>query len=372
MEGRALTKRQKIMAEVSVVVILTLVLFFALEITLRLCGVDPRQDLVNPEGPYVRHSTRVWALRPGYSKKWAGTQVDINDKGLRDEAIEYAKPAGEFRILFLGGSVTFAYSVDVEKGYVSLTENLLQKSWGDERHEKIRTINTGVGGYSTFQQLQYLKEEGVKFAPDVVILDFGLNDVLERYLIVKDYGGTGTFRGGQKTEIDLTETKTFAEKVHKFLVNLPRKTALYSVARYIKVRMVAKKQGQADVKEQVWMAKKLIEGEENPKLKAAWKQTLDELHQFVTVSREAGALPILMVYPYRIQVELGAKTSRPQDILKDFAKQEGIDIIDLMTAYAPHPAADLFIDEDHPTVFGHRVAAAEIGRRLSEILKRLK
>src|SRR5262245_36551331 len=62
----------------------TAILFVILEIVLRLIGVDQRQAIVNAEGPYIRDEKLHWALRPHYSRKWAGAQVDINDKGLRN------------------------------------------------------------------------------------------------------------------------------------------------------------------------------------------------------------------------------------------------------------------------------------------------
>lgn len=345
----------------AIVTLNTVLLFVVIEIVLRLCGMDPRQALINPEGPYIRHPQLRWALKPGYHRQWAGVDVQINDKGLRDRPIDYAKPAGEKRVLVLGGSVTFGYSVPVETGYVARLEQELPG---------VRAINTGVGGYSAFQFLEYLKTEGVRFQPDVVVLTFALNDVLERYLIVEELGGTGVYRGGRKTELQLSEAKTPGQAAWRFVQDLPRKTAFYTLARHIKIRMVAKSRGEKELNDQIWMAKKVIHGDDNARLQEAWAKTFEELQQWIDITRAHGATPVLLYVPYRLELEEGVIPNRPVKKVGDFCASRNVVMVDVTPAMAQAARGQpgrLFLDEDHPTVEGH----ALIARQLAETLRKL-
>ena len=96
--------------------------------------------------------------RPGTRARYQGVEVAINSRGLRERE---ATPGLGKRILLLGGSVAFGWGVEAEQ------------TWGRRLEEflpEVETINAGVGGYGTPQQLRYLREEGFALAPDAVFL----------------------------------------------------------------------------------------------------------------------------------------------------------------------------------------------------------
>jgi len=106
--------------------------------------------------------------------KLGAKTVALNAHGLRDEEIPYAKPAGEKRILALGDSVTFGWGVDQGKGFCDHMESLLNSSKDDITWQ---VINAGVNGYNSIQEVTYLRIEGMRYNPDVVILTYVRNDV---------------------------------------------------------------------------------------------------------------------------------------------------------------------------------------------------
>ena len=55
-------------------------------------------------------------------------------------------------------------------------------------------INGGVEGYSTWQQLHFLKNEGITFEPDLVILQFCFNDVTSLVFLDPEKIGAGRMR----------------------------------------------------------------------------------------------------------------------------------------------------------------------------------
>lgn len=104
-----------------------------------------------------------------------GAQVEINALGLRDREIEVAKPAGTYRVLILGDSVTFGWGVAQEQVFPEVLERL----WNElppAGFSSVEVINAGVGNYNTSQEVAYFAERGLALAPDLVILAFFLND----------------------------------------------------------------------------------------------------------------------------------------------------------------------------------------------------
>jgi len=94
------------------------------------------------------------------------SNVKINSKGIRDEEHEYAKGGGIFRILVLGDSMTWGFGVEAEERYTDVLEDMLGNNF--------ETINMGTSGYGTDQEYLLLKEDGIKYNPDLVIFDFDI------------------------------------------------------------------------------------------------------------------------------------------------------------------------------------------------------
>lgn len=120
---------------------------------------DPDLGWVNKPG--VR--TRVEAPKFSY-------RLEINDQGLRDRQHPYAKPEGVLRIVLLGDSLAYGWGVDNGLAFADLVERDLGPG--------VEVINLGVPGYSTDQELWMLQREGQRYAPDLVLECFILNDVV--------------------------------------------------------------------------------------------------------------------------------------------------------------------------------------------------
>lgn len=104
---------------------------------------------------------------------WPFFGVISNGHSLREEhRIPVEKPSGQTRILFLGDSCTFGYGVAHDEAFPHVVETILRgKSGGN-----VECINAGVPGYSVFQGYRYLATEGLRYQPDLVVLNFGWND----------------------------------------------------------------------------------------------------------------------------------------------------------------------------------------------------
>jgi len=107
----------------------------------------------------------------GSSARLMGVDVSINSKKLRDVEIPYVRNKGTLRVLMLGDSLTFGWGVEFNK----TTSKLLEKQL-NENGFKSEVINTGVGNYNTSMEVAYFLNEGKKYNPDIIVLNYFIND----------------------------------------------------------------------------------------------------------------------------------------------------------------------------------------------------
>jgi lysophospholipase L1-like esterase len=125
-----------------------------------ICGrFDPELGWFNREGSRARIAGRGGAYT-----------VTINAQGLRGPERGYAKPSGTLRVLLLGDSTGWGWGVGDEEGFARQVEQRLGPH--------VEVINLSVPGYSTDQELLALEREGVRYAPDLVLLALVLNDLV--------------------------------------------------------------------------------------------------------------------------------------------------------------------------------------------------
>lgn len=76
-------------------------------------------------------------------------------------------------IVFFGDSLTWGFGVDREsESYVSRIARVMQAGV----YENVRTVNAGRNGDTTRDALARLESDVIAFEPDIVIIEFGLND----------------------------------------------------------------------------------------------------------------------------------------------------------------------------------------------------
>jgi hypothetical protein len=125
-----------------------------------------------------------WTHRPNSGGWYSGcygrqfewrAQTRINALGLRDRERTYEKPPGTTRVLLLGDSITEAVQVPLEQTFATLLETNLRGG-----RAPVEVINTGTSVYGTDNEVAFFRSEGVRYAPDVVVLVFNVsNDILE-------------------------------------------------------------------------------------------------------------------------------------------------------------------------------------------------
>ncbi|MBI1381426.1 MAG: hypothetical protein GC161_10105 [Planctomycetaceae bacterium] len=114
-----------------------------------------------------------WANKPNVTTRVEGPNfqyvVRHNSRGQRGEERPLAKAPGTRRVLLLGDSLAWGWGVDDGREYAAIAERELGPS--------VEIVNLAVPGYSTDQQLLRFEREVGDWDPDLVLLNFVLNDV---------------------------------------------------------------------------------------------------------------------------------------------------------------------------------------------------
>lgn len=105
--------------------------------------------------------------------------MKTNSLGLRDDEVVLPKPPGTFRILVIGDSFVQASQVSVGQPFTEVLERALNASPPSPgRPARYDVVNAGVGGWGPGEEYLWLKNEGLKLQPDVVVLQLYLgNDI---------------------------------------------------------------------------------------------------------------------------------------------------------------------------------------------------
>lgn len=99
--------------------------------------------------------------------------ISTNSKGIRaEEEIPYEKPAGVKRIVVLGDSFGMGYEVDLKD---SFTQQMVR--YLEQNGITAEVVNLSVSGHGNAEELIMLQEEGLKYDPDMVLLEWHSTDL---------------------------------------------------------------------------------------------------------------------------------------------------------------------------------------------------
>ena len=125
--------------------------------------------------PHMRVRQQYDRPRWSYFDAQGCITVEHNSLGFRDREFPVEKPAGEYRVLTLGDSFTYGSGVQLEDSWPKQLERLLQGS----RQGSVFVINGGfaAGAFNPAGYDDWMRQDGLGFAPDLVIVGLCLNDM---------------------------------------------------------------------------------------------------------------------------------------------------------------------------------------------------
>lgn len=310
------------------------------------------------------------------------TRLDIGAKGLRGLEREYAKPSGTRRILVLGDSFTEAAQVSEQESTVARLEAALNARGGSTRYE---VLNAGVGGWGTGQELVYLREEGVQYQPDVVVVMLYLgNDIYDNSWVLQGrprnprepyfvFGNDGSFE-------PMPFRSRRPEEVNPIVQKLRDTTLLWNVFESGVLVKLEESEDDAELRANRFNLNKMIVHavKSSDRQDDAWRTTLTLLQRVRQLGDERGFKTMVVVAPAAFQVydadwdallkenKLKADEwapDQPNAVLAANAGMVGAPMLDLLPALRTAAETDsrLYYPYDkHWTATGHAVVAREV------------
>ena len=284
-------------------------------------------------------------MRPGSHYEWQGVPVVINSHGLRNPETPYDKPPGTFRILNLGDSVAMGWGAREEDTYGRQLEQLLNEQ--DEDDLRYEVINAGVPGWNLENEMAYLQAEGLKYEPDLVLLDL---------TTVNDIKGESALLADNKPGV-----------IQWLRANTYFWPFLTVQMRWLEAR--AQGRERIDVIDPPTDPGKYFPLDPESE---QWTKIWTEVMAIDRLARENQARFALILFPLEFQVLDENYTTLPQDVLMAKAAESGLPALDLLPAFQqacrekPGGACQLedrYLFADvwmHPSAYGHDVTAAEL------------
>jgi len=267
----------------------------------------------------------------------------INSLGIRERPV--TRKQGEKRILVLGDSISFG-----NHSFPRLLERRFEIRT-DPQSVTVEVFNAGIPGYTTYQEVTWYELFGHQIEPDLVLLQFCLNDT---YLILSTVDKDGRlhatpdvwahFAGVDPAWFRASRVVAF---VIKGLTVVKANVALFFGTRY---SFEAKVDFYRAWEDDAWVE---------------IQNLLERLHN--RVNHTGGKLAIV-VFPYGQQLRpeyLDKDPDRvlmPQRKLREIANRLRIPLLDVFEIFRGR--RDLLPDDIHPTAQGHALVAEEVYRFL--------
>ncbi len=291
---------------------------------------------------------------------------DDYDWSSRHAEYPLEKPENTFRIVVLGDSFTFGQGVKKDLTFSKRLEGFLNDTRGERRFE---VINLGFCGLNTEREFEILVKRGINprnwlpdpaykglsYKPDLVILEYTLNDSSRHARALEDIRGMDMTLGKRWT-IRLNNGKyaiPLPEVLDRFLTR-NSKFYLFIIDRYNRLLRdwgVRKEQGGADTMESRY--KEHFVG---------WKTVKGYLLNFGYFSYKTGIPVVLVIFPQVSDFDNYPYRSIHRQVV-EAARSGGLThVVDLLSSFNGRNPRKLRVSpvDGHPNRVAHRIAAEAI------------
>ena len=376
-------KTKNLMVNISVLIITLIMLFLILEASLRIFYpqlTTARAEEISPQ-IFEKSDYTPWKLKPNSSDRMissTGKEYDvpvyINSDGLRDDEITNEEIKTKKIIGVIGDSFTFGYGVRLEDTYHQKLEKMI-----NPKSEELRVINMGRadGSYTTDVQYLYLKEKGLKFRPEIVVIGFYVgNDITD---LSKQSIWLSTDANGNPTNI--TTTYTYIDEKNRYRRNYKNLRAEGAFSKFN--QFMSEWSHNYMFFKNLYISLFLTKPEPNHLSKypneysanfATSKRLLDEINK---MSRLKGTKLVVMLLPSPTQVDdiawdgytefYGENADRfnPQNEIMDFCSEKNLKCLDLLPYFIGKPELYFRID-GHWNEKGHELTGEKLYEYLIE------
>lgn len=259
------------------------------------------------------------------------------------EDLPVGKAAGEFRVLALGDSFTWGYGLgDGRDAWPKALEARLR---GEKGGDGVRVFNLGVPGFTTVNELELLSRKGLALEPDLVVVQFLINDVLPSST---DYQRVGEDWLYERKAVDLLP----AGEMHDIL---RKKSRLYV---FVNGRFRA-------LQRKIWPARDWEELYDDGF--PGWRDCRKALAGISRLTEHAGGKAVLAIFPSLIKGEWTEESypyTRVYARVEAAARDSGLAVVNLLPAFVADGRRfeDLRVhfSDGHPGEEAHALAAAAV------------
>lgn len=313
----------------------------AAEVVVRVTGAAPQVGFFQKEQFRLSRNVRIgWEPIPNpdaggstLEPRWHPEQR--NRMGYRDYEHSLEKVEGICRILVIGDSVVKGFMIPRHEGiYPSVIERKLR-----EAGVRCEVMSFGVEGYNTQQEVETLRDRGLRYDPDLVVLAYLHND--------RDWPAHHLYR--ELLEEELGSGRISATRMAPWLA----RSALY---RFLRFRVLGGGRGEP-------------EGRVRELIDLVQRDTVEEYFGVLAGLSEAEGFEVLVaVFPYLDDLE-GDRHLPEHRWVEELSARHGFHHLDLLETFrrcarlSEDPAA---IDEVHPSYVGHYCAGHETARHIRE------
>lgn len=151
-------------------------------------GPDGSPAGAEDEGIYSFPRPNMSWTSDGWKAALPVHRIETNAHGLREASFDTEKPPNTTRILVIGDSMTWGTGVNESARFTDILEHRLNERQG----ATYEVINAGVPGWGMRDYYLFLKERGLDYDPDIVIVAFSFpNDAISRERAVGFYRDLG-------------------------------------------------------------------------------------------------------------------------------------------------------------------------------------
>ncbi len=328
-------KKKELLINLTLLIATIAIFFILLEGYFRLA--NPQSCYAFPKGIYEESSSLCYKLSSNtegsVSQPEYKVTYSVNSKGLRDSEYNYTKSLEKKRIIALGDSFQFGHGVEQNETYTELMEKML-----NDEGKSIEILNFGIPGYGTGQELEYLKTEGLKYRPDIIILSFFTEDLFDNL----HESCTRYVRDGYLVDNATSEERTATFKIKLFL-NQDVQSYCFLKNSYLKLPEAKKKySGRIGIE---GTAVESMQKNETEQIKRAWTKTNLQIVRLSETAKANNASLVIVVIPHQVQVDTdiwnGVKKeynlnendydqSLPSQEIKELGSKLGITVVDLL------------------------------------------
>jgi lysophospholipase L1-like esterase len=312
-----------------------------------------------PSKLFEAHESLGWRLRADTETHWLGVPQRINSMGLRGPERSHRADEGTRRVLFLGDSVVFGFRIEDDADTLPAQ---LEACLEAGASQTVEVINAGVDGWSPWQEAEWLRTEGARYEPDVVVMGFVLNDVTEKLRLVNF--------GGEDVGFQLRNSRTSG--IGGWLAS----TAWANLLRELSARFdVGESARQAAIDRELLSVYDLIRSPNDRRVRAAWELTLPNVDAIRAWCAERGVPLLIAAFPYTVQLysPQGQDLGAPQARLASFCRERDLPMVDLreplITAMQSRGLTeyDLYMDAIHPHPLGYAIIAEHLCKVVAEL-----